>query len=76
MGPGLISKVQTRYRNRLETLLAVDDAVSAIVAELEARGVLGETYIVFTSDNGYMQGQHRLHRASSSPMTPRPRSRC
>ena len=61
MGPGLISKVQTRYRNRLETLLAVDEAVSAIVAELEARGVLGETYIVFTSDNGYMQGQHRLH---------------
>ena len=60
MGPGLISKVQTRYRNRLETLLAVDEAVSAIV-ELEARGVLGETYIVFTSDNGYMQGQHRLH---------------
>ena len=61
MGPGLISKVQTRYRNRLETLLAVDEAVSAIVAELDARGVLGETYIVFTSDNGYMQGQHRLH---------------
>ena len=61
MGPGLISKVQTRYRNRLETLLAVDEAVSAIVGELEARGVLGETYILFTSDNGYMQGQHRLH---------------
>ena len=61
MGPGLISKVQTRYQNRLETLLAVDDAVSAIVNELDAQGVLGETYIVFTSDNGYMQGQHRLH---------------
>ena len=61
MGPGLISKVQTRYQNRLETLLAVDEAVSAIVNELDARGVLGETYIVFTSDNGYMQGQHRLH---------------
>ena len=23
--------------------------------------MLDETYIVFTSDNGYMQGQHRLH---------------
>ncbi len=61
MGPGLISKVQARYQNRLETLLAVDDAVSAIVNELDSQGVLGETYIVFTSDNGYMQGQHRLH---------------
>ena len=58
---GSISKVQTRYRNRLETLLAVDEAVEAIVSELEAEGVLGETYVIFTSDNGYMQGQHRLH---------------
>ena len=61
MGPGLISKVQSRYQNRLETLLAVDDAVTKIVNELDAQGVLDETYIVFTSDNGYMQGQHRLH---------------
>jgi N-acetylglucosamine-6-sulfatase len=61
MGPGLIAKVQARYQNRLETLAAVDEAVEAIVNELSARGVLDETYIVFTSDNGYMQGQQRLH---------------
>jgi arylsulfatase A-like enzyme len=61
MGSGLISKVQQRYRNRLESLLAVDEAVEAIVNKLFAEGVLEETYIIFTSDNGYMQGQHRLH---------------
>ena len=61
MGGGLQSKIQFRYRKRLESLLAVDEAVNAIVSKLAAEGILGETYVVFTSDNGYMQGQHRLH---------------
>jgi arylsulfatase A-like enzyme len=61
MGAGLQSKILTRYRNRLESLLAVDDAVKKIYDKLAAEGILGETYVIFTSDNGYMQGQHRLH---------------
>jgi arylsulfatase A-like enzyme len=61
MGGGLISKVTTRYRNRLESLLAVDEAVSSLVANLQAQGMLENTYLIFTSDNGFMQGQHRLH---------------
>jgi arylsulfatase A-like enzyme len=60
-GPGIISKITTRYRNRLETLLSVDDAVERIVGELAAKGQLGNTYLIFTSDQGLMQGQHRLH---------------
>ena len=50
-----------RYRSRLESLLAVDEAVQSIVNNLFAKGILDNTYIVFTSDNGFMQGQHRLH---------------
>ena len=61
MGGGLISKVTNRYRSRLESLLAVDEAVQSIVNNLLAKGILDNTYIVFTSDNGFMQGQHRLH---------------
>ena len=61
LGGGLKSKILARYRERLESLLAVDDAVNAIVNKLSAEGILNETYIIFTSDNGYMQGQHRLH---------------
>ncbi len=60
-GPGLIAKIQTRYQHRLETLLSVDDAVEKIVHDLEEKGVLGNTYLIFTSDQGFMQGQHRLH---------------
>jgi len=70
MGPGLISKQQTRYRNRLDTLLAVDEAVEALVQELGDRNLLDETYIIFTSDNGYMQGQHRLHQGKFVPYEP------
>jgi arylsulfatase A-like enzyme len=60
-GTGLIAKIQARYQRRLETLLSVDDAVERIVADLASKGVLGNTYLIFTSDQGFMQGQHRLH---------------
>ena len=60
-GPGLIAKIQTRYQHRLETLLSVDDAIEKIVNDLQARGALDNTYLIFTSDQGLMQGQHRLH---------------
>jgi N-acetylglucosamine-6-sulfatase len=69
-GPGLIAKIQTRYQHRLETLLSVDDAVERIVNDLAARGVLGNTYLIFTSDNGFMQGQHRLHQGKFAPYEP------
>lgn len=60
-GPGLIAKIQTRYQHRLETLLSVDDAVEKIVNDLQEKGALANTYLIFTSDQGLMQGQHRLH---------------
>ena len=54
-----IAEIDDRYRNELESLLAVDEAVAAIVAALEAEGILDETYVIFTSDNGYFHGEHR-----------------
>ena len=53
--------IEESYRQRLESLLAVDEAINRIVSMLAIKGILNETYIIFTSDNGYMQGQHRLH---------------
>jgi N-acetylglucosamine-6-sulfatase len=69
-GPGLIAKIQTRYQHRLETLLSVDDAVEKVVNDLEAHGALGNTYLIFTSDQGFMQGQHRLHQGKFVPYEP------
>jgi arylsulfatase A-like enzyme len=69
-GPGLIAKIQTRYQHRLETLLSVDDAIEKIVNDLQSHGVLGNTYLIFTSDQGFMQGQHRLHQGKFVPYEP------
>lgn len=69
-GPGLISKILARYQRRLETLLSVDDAIDRIVSELSAKGQLANTYLIFTSDNGFMQGQHRLHQGKFAPYEP------
>lgn len=44
---------------RIRSLLSVDDAVGHAVAALERAGELDDTYIVFTSDNGYALGEHR-----------------
>jgi N-acetylglucosamine-6-sulfatase len=48
------------YRNRLRTLQAVDEMVAELVARLDHHGILEETYLIFTTDNGYHIGQHRL----------------
>lgn len=48
------------YRNRLRALQAVDELVSQVVSQLESAGVLDNTYIFYTTDNGYHIGHHRL----------------
>lgn len=50
----------SRPRQELESLLAVDRAVLAFVQKLEERGLLDDTYIIFTSDQGNMWGEHGL----------------
>jgi N-acetylglucosamine-6-sulfatase len=47
-------------RRRAEMLLAVDDGVGRIVEALRSQGILDETVIVFTSDNGFFYGEHGL----------------
>lgn len=48
------------FRKRWRTLLSVDDLVEKIVNTLKAWGHLDNTYIFFTSDNGYHAGQFSL----------------
>ncbi len=64
--PAEISTRTTLHRRRLETLLAADEMIKAIVDALDATGQLDNTYIVFTSDNGFHIGQHRLVRDRNS----------
>jgi arylsulfatase A-like enzyme len=48
------------YQNCLAALLSVDEGVKQIVDELGGLGRLRNTYVIFTSDNGFFFGQHRL----------------
>lgn len=55
-----ISELTKLYHLRLESLQAVDDMVENIVTTLRDTGQLDNTYIFFTSDNGFHLGEHRL----------------
>ena len=48
------------YRRRLRSMLAVEDLVERLLRTLRESGQLENTYIFFTSDNGFHMGHHRL----------------
>lgn len=62
-----VSNTDETFRDRLRSLQAVDDMVEDIVKKLRAENELDETYIVLTSDNGLMMGEHRLTLQKQTP---------
>lgn len=46
---------------RAASLLAVDEMVQRLVQALEETGELANTYVMFSSDNGWMLGEHGIH---------------
>lgn len=48
------------YRNRMGSMMAFDDMVDDVARALDRTGDLDNTIFVFTSDNGYNNGSHRL----------------
>ncbi len=59
LGKAEIHAIDKFRERQYRALLAVDDAVGKIVDALRATGRLGNTMIVFTSDNGLSYGEHR-----------------
>jgi N-acetylglucosamine-6-sulfatase len=57
--PG-IANVTRSYRCRLESVLSVDEGVKRIIGALKATGDLHNSYVIFTSDNGFFAGEHRI----------------
>jgi N-acetylglucosamine-6-sulfatase len=41
-------------------LQALDDLVGGVVSKLHDVDELKNTYVVFTSDNGWQEGEHRI----------------
>ena len=67
LGPRLIDEIDALYRRRLRSLRAVDDMVKTLVDTLQSTGELENTYILFTSDNGYHLGEHRIPEEKGTP---------
>lgn len=55
------------FRDRWASLLSVDDLLDELVAKLESQGVLSKTFIFYSSDHGYKQGQWRIGTSKQHP---------
>ena len=60
LGEAAIERLERNYEGRIGSLLAVDGHVGRLVRTLRRTGQFQNTLIVFTSDNGWLQGQHRI----------------
>jgi N-acetylglucosamine-6-sulfatase len=58
--------VRARANDRRASLLAVDDMVAKLVDTLRETGELRDTLFVFTSDNGFLLGEHRISAGKNS----------
>lgn len=56
----LIANVDLYYRQRWQSLLAVDELIENMITMLKRMNLYENTYIVFTSDNGYHMGQFTM----------------
>jgi arylsulfatase A-like enzyme len=55
-----VSNMRSLHQKRLASMLSVEDLLDDVVATLRRTGELDNTYIFFTSDNGFHLGQHRM----------------
>ena len=57
---GLVESMEGWHLLRVRPLLSVDDALKALIDDLDDRDALDNTLFILTSDNGYLLGEHRL----------------
>jgi arylsulfatase A-like enzyme len=55
-----MTEAQSTRTAMIRTLYTVDDQVDRFMTELQAKGELDNTMVIFTSDNGYFWGEHQL----------------
>jgi arylsulfatase A-like enzyme len=60
IGPRVAASIDALARKRAQSLQAVDRDVAGILEHLREDGRLDNTYVIFTSDNGFHLGQHRM----------------
>jgi N-acetylglucosamine-6-sulfatase len=67
LGGREIRTMAREHRARLGSLQVVDNFVGKMVSNLKKSGKLENTYFMFTTDNGYHLGQHRMEAGKNTP---------
>ncbi|HET7173683.1 MAG TPA: sulfatase [Nocardioidaceae bacterium] len=60
LNPGNIRTINQFYRLRAESVLAVDRMLGSLRRQLDSLGIARNTYVIFSSDNGFHMGEHDL----------------
>ncbi len=55
-----VANLTRQYQNRIAAIRSVDDMVGKVLNAINKKGEWSSTVFLFTSDNGYLLGQHRL----------------
>ncbi len=59
--------IEVAMQQRRESLASADRAVARVMTALRETGQLSNTYVIFTSDNGFVLGEHRDAKGKRSP---------
>jgi arylsulfatase A-like enzyme len=62
-----MAELTDEYRRRLRSLQAIDDMVAAIVQALTEARLIDDSYVIYSSDNGFHLGEHRLPAGKDFP---------
>ena len=54
-----LATIDETFRKRIRSVQVLDQTVAELVQALADQGALDNTYLIFTSDNGYIMGNHR-----------------
>jgi N-acetylglucosamine-6-sulfatase len=60
LNSSLVAAFDELYRARTRCVAGLDDLVGDLLAALDKYGILDNTHFIYTTDNGYHIGQHRL----------------
>ena len=55
-----VATIDNDFRKRAQSVLAIDAMISELQKAVAAIGAADNTYFVFSSDNGYHMGEHRM----------------
>jgi N-acetylglucosamine-6-sulfatase len=63
-------QIADQRRLKEEQLLSADEAIGRLIQTLKDKGILNNTYIIFTSDQGFFRGEHRIIAGKYLPYDP------